>query len=34
MAIERDGAVHLAVNLQIFRAGELSLDMQAGTQAS
>src|SRR5580700_2441666 len=34
MAIERDGAVHLAVNLQIFRAGELTLDMQARTQAS
>src|SRR5580704_8621006 len=34
MAIERDGAVHLAVNLQVFRAGELTLDMQARTQAS
>jgi hypothetical protein len=34
MALERDGAVHLAVNLQVFRAGELTLDMQAGTQTS
>ena len=34
MAIERNGAVHLAVNLQIFRAGELTFDMQARTQAS
>jgi hypothetical protein len=34
MAIERDRAFHLAVNLQVFRAGELTLDMQAGTQAS
>jgi hypothetical protein len=34
MAIERDRAFHLAVNLQVFRTGELTLDMQAGTQAS
>lgn len=34
MAIERDGAIHLAVDLQVFRAGELTLDMQARTQAS
>jgi len=34
MAIERDGALHVAVNLQVFRAGELPLDVKAGTQAS
>jgi hypothetical protein len=34
MAVQRDGAVHLSVNLQVFRAGELTLDMQARTQAS
>ena len=34
MAVERDGAFHLAVNLQVFSAGELTLDMQAGTQVS
>src|SRR5579859_2510521 len=34
MAVERDGAVHFAVNLQVFRTSELTFDMQAGTQAS
>jgi len=33
MAIERDRAFYLAVNLQVFRGAELTLDMQAGTQA-
>jgi len=34
MAVQRDGAVHFAVNLQVISAGELTLDTKAGAQAS
>src|SRR6267154_5531424 len=33
MAAERDGAVDLAINLQVFAAGHVTFDLQAGTQA-
>jgi len=34
MAVERDGAVHLAVNVQVFGAVDVTGDMQAGAEKS
>jgi hypothetical protein len=34
MTVQRNGAVHLAVNLQVFRAGDMTFDVKAGAQAS
>lgn len=34
MAIQRDRAVDLAVDLQVFRTGDVPVDVQAGAQAS
>jgi hypothetical protein len=33
VALERDGAIDLAINLEIFRAGNLTVDLDAGTDA-
>src|SRR5258708_34024873 len=32
MSVERDGTVHFTVDLQVFLAGDMSLDLQAGAQ--
>jgi len=33
VAVERDGAIHFAVNLQIFGTGDVTLDCEAGPQS-
>jgi hypothetical protein len=33
MAAERDWAIHFAIDLQVFRAGDMTFDLKARTQA-
>src|SRR5258705_10067700 len=32
VAAQRDGSIHFSIDLQVFRAGDVSLDLQAGTK--